>query len=162
MGANMRTPSLAGILIISLTACQTAGPAVDLDAELAAVKARSDGIIAAEMAMDTEAALAFFAPDAFAQPQAGPQIQGTEGLRQMYDQFFSQISALSLTATSYEVAASGDMAWEYGVNHITFAGPEGEFVDVGKYLAVWRKMDGEWMVAAVAFSSDAPPPSPAE
>jgi len=140
-------------------ACQPAAPTVDLEAELAAVKALSAGVVAAETAMDTEAALAFWAPDAIAQPQGAPQIQGTEALRQMYDQFFSQTAAFSSTATAYEVATSGDMAWEYGVNHITWAGPEGEILDVGKYLAVWRKMDGEWLVAAVDFSSDAPLPT---
>jgi hypothetical protein len=28
--------------------------------------------------------------------------------------------------------------------------------DVGKYLVVWRKIDGEWRIAAVSFSSDGP------
>jgi hypothetical protein len=31
---------------------------------------------------------------------------------------------------------------------------------MGKYLVVWKKTDGEWYVAAVAFSSDASAPSP--
>ena len=154
----MRRLSLALLVIIASTACQPAAPAVDLDAELAAVKALSEGIVAAETAMDTEAALAFWAPDAIVQPSGAPQIQGTEALRQMYDQFFSQVAAFASTPTTYEIAASGDMAWEYGVNYITFIGPDGEFVDVGKYLAVWRKMDGEWLIAAVSFSSDALPP----
>jgi hypothetical protein len=28
---------------------------------------------------------------------------------------------------------------------------------MGKYLAVWRKIDGEWFIAALAFGSDSGP-----
>jgi ketosteroid isomerase-like protein len=28
--------------------------------------------------------------------------------------------------------------------------------DVGKYLTVWRKIEGQWRIVAVAFSSDHP------
>jgi ketosteroid isomerase-like protein len=152
----MRTHSLFVVTILLAAACQPAAPPVDLEAELAAIEARSAGVIAAETAMDTEAALAFWAPDAIAQAPGAPQAQGTEALRQMYDAFWPQIAAFTSTTTATDIAASGDMAWEYGVNYITIAGPEGEFVDVGKYIGVWRKMDGEWFLAAVAFSSDAP------
>ena len=29
----------------------------------------------------------------------------------------------------------------------------------GKYLLVWKKIDGEWMVVVLTFSSDAPAPT---
>ena len=54
------------------------------------------------------------------------------------------------------------MAWEYGINRLVFTGPDGDIVDLGKYLATWRKVDGEWYVAVVSFSSDALPPAPTE
>jgi hypothetical protein len=31
---------------------------------------------------------------------------------------------------------------------------------MGKYLAVWKKIDGEWYAAALSFTSDAPTPVP--
>ena len=52
--------------------------------------------------------------------------------------------------------------YEYGVNRIVLAGPEGDLLDVGNYLAVWRKIDGEWFVSALSFTSDAPASVPME
>jgi hypothetical protein len=39
-------------------------------------------------------------------------------------------------------------------------GPDGDLLDVGKYLAVWKKIDGEWYIVALSYSSDAPAPAP--
>ena len=59
-------------------------------------------------------------------------------------------------------SAAGDLAYEYGVNKMVLAGPEGDLLDKGKYLLVWRKTDGEWYIAALCFTSDAPAPVPLE
>jgi hypothetical protein len=45
---------------------------------------------------------------------------------------------------------------------MAFAGPEGDLLDVGKYLAVLKKVDDEWFVVALSFTSDAPAPVPLE
>jgi hypothetical protein len=42
---------------------------------------------------------------------------------------------------------------------MVFETPDGPVEDMGKYLVIWRKIDGEWFVAAIAVSSDAPPPA---
>ena len=59
-----------------------------------------------------------------------------------------------------EMSAGGDLAYEYGVNRMVLAGEDGDLLDVGKYLAIWKKIDGEWMVAALSFTSDAAEPTP--
>ena len=61
-----------------------------------------------------------------------------------------------------QLAAAGDLAWELGTNRTVVAGGQGGFVDMGKYLAVWRKIDGEWLIVAVAATSDAPYMVPVE
>jgi hypothetical protein len=43
---------------------------------------------------------------------------------------------------------------------MVLVGEDGDLLDVGKYLAIWKKIDGEWMVAALSFTSDAAEPSP--
>lgn len=40
------------------------------------------------------------------------------------------------------------------------AGSDGDLVDKGKFLAVRKKIDGDWVVAALSFTSDAPAPTP--
>ena len=64
------------------------------------------------------------------------------------------------TTSHLEVSSADDLAYEYGINRMVLAGPDGDLLDVGKYLAVWKKIDGEWYVAALSFTSDAPAPVP--
>ena len=58
------------------------------------------------------------------------------------------------------MSASGDLAYVYGVNRTVLAGPEGDLLDMGKYLAVWKKIDGEWYIAAGCATFGAPQPVP--
>ena len=145
-------------VVLCLSACS--GPQVDIEAERAAVRARGEALAAAESAMDTQGALAFWAPDGILQGHGMPLVQGRDGVEGVYEVFFQAVAEFGSTATRLEMAASGDMAWEYGVNRIVIAGPEGNLLGMGKYLAMWKKIDGEWYIAAVAFSSDAPDPVP--
>ena len=144
--------------VLALSACS--GPRVDIEAETAAIRARGEAVVAAESAMDTEAALAFWAPDGMIQGHGIPLMQGSDQLRAVYDGFFQAVAEFGSTTTRIEVAASGDMAWEYGVNRAVVPGPDGNMLDMGKYIAIWRKIDGIWYLTAVAFSSDAPTPTP--
>jgi ketosteroid isomerase-like protein len=132
-----------------------AGPTLaEIEAE---VRARSEAVVAAEMSGDYEAAVSFFAPDAIVQMANAPQIQGHETLLQLYREVLGATLEFEGTATRVVPAASGDMAYEYGINRFVFDTPDGPMEDMGKYLVVWEKTDGEWYVAAIAVSSDAPP-----
>ena len=157
----MRHVAPITIAILALAAASACAPRVDLAAEEAAVRARSEALSALEAERNVDQAITFWTDDAFAQPSGGPAMVGKEALLPLYRQFFgdSNFKAFSSTSTSIVVAASGDLAYHFGVNRMTIATPGGEIVDVGKYLAVWRKVSGEWMVAGLAFSSDAPPPA---
>jgi len=49
-----------------------------------------------------------------------------------------------MTIQSTEVMESGDMAVEVGT--FTETAADGSHLDHGKYLAVWKKVDGKWML----------------
>ncbi len=54
------------------------------------------------------------------------------------------------------ISSSGDLAMDRGTYRMTVA-PDGEAqVDTGKYVVVWRKVDGEWKAAADIINSDLP------
>ena len=144
--------------VLFVSACS--GPAVDIEAETAAIRARGEALVAAESAMDTQRVLAFWAPDGILQGYGIPLVQGRDDLQAALDGFFQAVAEFGSTTTDIEVAGGGDMAWEFGVNRAVVAGPDGNLLDMGKYVAVWKKIDGKWYVAAVAFSSDAPAPVP--
>ena len=141
-----------------LECCDT--PKVDVSAETEALRARSDGIVGAEAALDVEGSLTFYAKDAIVQPAGAPQIRGHEAIAGNYRQFFEggQLKEFSAKGSHLTVSQGGDLAYEYGVSRTVLAGLEGDLVDVGKYLLVWKKIDGEWLIVALTFSSDAPAP----
>jgi len=151
------------VAVVALSGSGCAAPTVDVAAEENVVRARSEGISAAEAAKNVDKALTFWAPDAVVQPAGAPQIQGHDALLKLYRQVFdsSGLKTFSGKSSGVVVAASGDLAYETGVNRMTFATPKGDVLDVGKYLAVWRKTNGTWYVAALSFTSDAPAPVPA-
>jgi uncharacterized protein (TIGR02246 family) len=55
-----------------------------------------------------------------------------------------------------EVAASADLAAEYGTWSETGLGPNGTEEDHGRYVTIYRKVNGAWKVAADASLSTKP------
>jgi uncharacterized protein (TIGR02246 family) len=55
-----------------------------------------------------------------------------------------------------DVASSGDMAVEYGRYSAKNMGPDGKDSDQGKYVTIYRKINGVWKVAADLSSSTKP------
>jgi ketosteroid isomerase-like protein len=128
-----------------------------------AFHARSDGLQRAEAAKDAETSASFYAEDAIVQPPGAPQIAGKANILALYKSYFGNASLKDLrgTPSSATISASGDLAYEGGVNRIVFGSPKGDLVDMGKYVIVWKHERGDWYVSALAFSSDAAAPVPA-
>jgi ketosteroid isomerase-like protein len=72
--------------------------------------------------------------------------------------------AVTLEATSAEVAASGDIGYTLGNFTYQMSMPDGsQLTDRGKYATIWKKQaDATWKVAVDIFNSEIPmtiPPS---
>ena len=63
---------------------------------------------------------------------------------------------LAITPAQIIVSSSGDMALDRGTYRLVVAPDGEEMVDDGKYVVVWRKVDGEWKAAADIINSDLP------
>ena len=61
---------------------------------------------------------------------------------------------LTFKADQILVAKGGDMALDRGTYLLSLNGPNGPTKDVGKYVVVWRNVDGQWKVAADIFNTD--------
>jgi len=59
--------------------------------------------------------------------------------------------------TTVEVMAMGDMVCEIGEADVTFH-PEGmdAFKDKGKYLVIWKNVDGAWKLYVDIYNSSLP------
>jgi ketosteroid isomerase-like protein len=127
-------------------------------AETQLLRERSAAIVAAEASKNIDTVLTYYAEDAVIHPPTAPVAKGHSAIRQLYADFYRTVPFASFTAsiTSMEVAGSGDLAFETGVNRFGFDSAGTRTEDIGKYLTVWRKLGGEWKIAAVAFSPDHP------
>ncbi len=67
-----------------------------------------------------------------------------------------KLPAVSLTfqTSRLDIAKSGDLASDRGTYELAFDGKNGRIRDVGKFVIVWKKVKGKWMVAADIFNSD--------
>ena len=141
-------------VIVGSTGCG-GGPAVDLHAEEEAIRRLDRHWQAAVDARDVKAAASFFAPDAVLMPANGPMIIGREGIEAWFSEWLPAPEISNTFAPDViEVAASGDLAYERGTYRFVVESPEGRIADVGKYVVVWEKTDGEWRAALDISNSD--------
>ena len=136
----------------------TEGPVVDIQAEKEAVLKLAEMMVAAEVRQDADAAVSFCTEDVIVQPPDMPQIIGTQALHELYTGFMFKLGYKSFNSGSTEtvLSPSGDMAYNAGWNLFVFQGPEGDIEVKGKYLAVMKKVNDEWKIAAIAFNNDQP------
>lgn len=151
---------LASLAALALAGC-TAGemaPAVDLEAEAEAIEARSATWMRAVQARDAAAVAALFAPDGEILQQGQAPIMGPAAVEGAVEEEWTAYPdfTVSWTTNRVEVADSGDLAYERGSWTADPDGPGDEPEEHGEYVTIWRKMDGEWVVAFDAGVSTDP------
>ena len=144
-------------LLLALLAIMACTKKVDIEAEKVAISKVLEMTVDAEKRQDADAATKFFTDDVIVQPSDMPQIQGTQAQYDLYTEFFKMpYTSFDSKSTETIVAPSGDMAYDIGWNLFVFEGPDDNIEVKGKYLAVMKKINGEWKIAALAFSNDQP------
>jgi uncharacterized protein (TIGR02246 family) len=142
--------------LLALTACER-GSKVDLAAEEQKIHALVDQWGAAMAAKDAKASAEFYATDGVMMPPGTPAIESREALTAAWQGLFSKPGfQLTIKSTKIVVAQAGDLAYERGVYELAFDGEQGPVKDKGKYVVVWKKVDGNWKAAADIFNSDDP------
>ncbi len=144
--------------LVAATGC--ARDHVDVAALAQEIEARGKACVEAEAAKDIERALGCYAEDAILQPPGSPQIQGRDQIRGAFAKFFTGLKTYAGTLSHIEVSQAGDVAFAYGVGRAVYTTPQGDVLDVSKSLAILKKINGNWYITALSFSSDAPAPVP--
>ena len=148
------------ILAVAALACAAGSdPAVDADAEAAAIHEVDQQLLAAAQAGDAAAFAALFAPDGQLLFPNRPKAMGQQSIQEVVAADFAMPGfRVTWQQADVRVAQSGDLAVSIGSYHLTLSPPSGPVEDRGKYMTVWRKVDGEWRVAADMINTDAPLP----
>jgi ketosteroid isomerase-like protein len=85
---------------------------------------------------------------------------GLQAIRKERESSFTDTTMLYKTYSSkidtIEVSASGDLAYVRGTDRITTKTPNGLVDDMGKWVDIWKKINGEWKVVVNIWNSDMP------
>ena len=153
-----------------LAACQTepaeqtgateeaaATDAATVKAEIEAIDDRFEQALLAE---DAATIATFYAEDAIALPPDAPRAEGPAAIQGVFASWFEQVppsESFTLTTDDLQLSESGDIAYEVGTYTSRGTSPAGETYDeTGKYLVVWKNMNGQWKIARDMWSGDAP------
>lgn len=147
---------VCGILILLFSGCCKA-PVVDIQAEAGAIRALEEEWSVAAQTKDLEKILGFFTSDAVSMPPGKPVLTGKDALRQRMEKLLADSTYLfetyAVTVDAVEVSSSGDWAFARGTDVISKKTAAGIAEEKGKWLDVWKKVNGEWK-CAVGIGND--------
>lgn len=152
-------PMFGTWVVLLSYACAAPEPAIDVEAETAALSAAADAYHEAAEAANTDAFVELNADDVLMMPPNEPNAEGGEGARRMVTAF-NELPGFQIRfqTLKVEVAASGDMGYTLANAELSFQGPDGETVeDRIRDFHVWKKdADGSWKVAIDIWNSELP------
>ena len=148
--------TLTLVVGLSLSGC---GQSVDPAAEEQKIRALDQQWVAAVAAKDAAAVANFYASDGALLAVGAPAANGTDAIAAAWKGLLS-LKNLSLTflPTKVSVSTAGDLAYEVGSYALAFDSDKGPVKDQGKYVVVWKKVDGSWKAAADIYNTDLAPP----
>ena len=143
-----------------LLSCTTAPPPDTTAEDSQAIKAVSKQWVDAFNRGDAAAVAALYTEEAKRLPPNSPMIVGMESI-QAFIQAALDAGAGELQATLIELHVNGDMAYEVGEYTLTIQPEEGKAIsDSGKYMEIWKRVNGSWKIIADIFNTSLPLPVP--
>jgi len=103
-------------------------------------------------AKDVDKLLTLYTENSVFMPPNKPLLRGRDSLKQFYDGLLNGGSK-DLKITPADVSGHGTLAYESGSYSMT----NGTVPDRGKYLFIFRNMNGSWKIEYTSWSSDLPP-----
>jgi ketosteroid isomerase-like protein len=136
--------------------------AADASPPEAQFRAGTTAWIAAYNAGEVDKILALYANDAVVMPPDAPTPADAVALRAYLTQGINEAKTGGLRLSDGPPGgsgASGDLGWHSGTFSLLAA--DGKTVGTGKYLEIWQKRQGKWVIARDIWNNDAPVPAPA-
>jgi ketosteroid isomerase-like protein len=144
---------LAIVCIAFLYSCADSGP-TDVTEE---IRKANEEFIAAFNANDAARLTAVYTADAILYPANSDAVSGSGNI-QAYWQAGFDAGIANGSLDTQKATAYGDTAIENGTFEIGAA--DGTMIDKGKYLVVWKKVNGAWKYYQDIWNSSLPLPVP--
>ena len=156
---QLRAAAFAAAALIVLAGCEKAE---DTKADEQAIRASTDAWDDAYNAGDTAALAAAYAEDAVLLPPNAPAVSGRAAIGDFLTADSASTRAAGLKfaiASDSTVGVSGKLAYEAGTFKVVDA--SGATAATGKFIGVFNKKDGKWLLVRDTWNMDAPPAPPA-
>jgi uncharacterized protein (TIGR02246 family) len=106
---------------------------------------------------DVNSIVALYAEDAVLNPPGAPAARGHAAIREFLTKDVAGSAAAGVALNgdpTTDAGVSGDLGWEWGT--FTVTNKSGATVDKGKYVSVYTKKDGKWLIIRDIWNSDGP------
>ncbi len=143
---------LITLVFVLLAAGCMQSPQTDLEG----LKAMQDVWQSAFDARDSAALAAIYAEDGALMPPNSDTVIGRAAIEAFWADF--QASGIGAEIKDTEVYAHGDDGYTVGVYTVTDAG--GATIDEGKYVVIYRNVDGKWQMHRDIWNSNLPLAAP--
>jgi ketosteroid isomerase-like protein len=143
---------LAAILLCAVSTLAQTGAGADekaiVDLDKAWIKAAQDKNI--------DQAVSYYADDASVMPPGAPIATTAQQRRAVWQSLLSDPkSTLDFGRIKLEIAKSGELAYDLGWTELKTTDAQGKTATGrGKYVVVWKKINGQWKVVADIVNQD--------
>jgi uncharacterized protein (TIGR02246 family) len=110
---------------------------------------------------DANGLVALYAEDAVVSAPGVPAARGHNAIRALFMKDVAASAAAGVTlhgGPTTDVGVSGDLGWESGT--FTVTDKSGATVDTGKYVSVFGRKDGKWLILRDIWNTDGPMQTP--
>jgi uncharacterized protein (TIGR02246 family) len=142
---------IVGMTLCILTAA--AGAAAQTGAVKTAIDAANKKFGAAIAAGDAAGVAGIYTDDAMVLPPNMEAIKGKAAIEKVF-QGLIVVGIKSATLTAQDVESHGDTATEIGSYSLMNAA--GKEIDRGKYIAIWKRVQGQWKMHRDIWNSSLP------
>jgi len=122
-------------------------------ADKSALEAGAAAWMEAFGAKDIDAMTAFYAEDAVLLPPNAPAIFGRDAISATMQEMFA--AGLGIELEDLEIKVAGNLGYKAG--RYRTRGEDGSLIDRGKYIEIWSKIDGNWVLHRDIWNSSVQP-----
>jgi len=150
--------AVVAVSLIALAGCTKTAPSADSAGDETAIRAINPAWFKAYNAGDPDGIVALYADNAVLNAPGAQPARGHAAIR---DYLVNDIAASTNAGLTFnggsapEFGVSGDLGWEW--NTFTVTDKSGATVDAGKYVTVYGRQGGKWVIIRDIWNSDAPP-----